>query len=181
MTCLQGLTTQRAREVFERDGPNQLSRPKTIPEWLKFCKQLFGGFSILLWIIAIFYFVTFFLQATTSKDPPKDNVICCICHIAMLNYCFCFTFQASIVMHSGITHRQTYSVFPVLLATFNFNAFYKRRNIVELWQVYSLLFLSVGTVISTMVSLMGVKYSMVVELHPGMVFSPFGSNIFCGL
>jgi len=28
---------------------------------------------------------------------------------------------------------------------------------------------------------MGMKYSMVVELHPGMVFSPFGSDIFCGL
>ena len=74
MTCLQGLTTQRAREVLERDGPNQLSPPKTIPEWLKFCKLLFGGFSILLWIGAILCFVAFSIQATTSEDPPKDNV-----------------------------------------------------------------------------------------------------------
>jgi len=71
---IQGLTAQRAREVLERDGPNQLSPPKTIPEWVKFCKQLFGGFSILLWIGAILCFVAYSIQATTSEDPPGDNV-----------------------------------------------------------------------------------------------------------
>ena len=71
---LQGLTVQRAREVLERDGPNQLSPPKTIPEWVKFCKQLFGGFSILLWIGAILCFIAYSILATTSEDPPGDNV-----------------------------------------------------------------------------------------------------------
>jgi len=71
---VQGLTSQRAREVLERDGPNQLSPPKTIPEWVKFCRQLFGGFSILLWIGAILCFVAYSIQATTSEDPPGDNV-----------------------------------------------------------------------------------------------------------
>jgi len=51
-----------------------LSPPKTIPEWVKFCKQLFGGFSILLWIGAILCFVAYSIQATTSEDPPGDNV-----------------------------------------------------------------------------------------------------------
>ena len=71
---VQGLTAARAREVLDRDGPNQLSPPKTIPEWVKFCKQLFGGFSLLLWLGAILCFVAYSIQATTSEDPPGDNV-----------------------------------------------------------------------------------------------------------
>jgi sodium/potassium-transporting ATPase subunit alpha len=59
---------------MDRDGPNQLTPPKTIPEWVKFCKQLFGGFSILLWIGAALCFIAYSIQATTSEDPPGDNV-----------------------------------------------------------------------------------------------------------
>ncbi len=40
---LQGLTPERAHQILERDGPNELTPPKTTPEWVKFCKQLFGG------------------------------------------------------------------------------------------------------------------------------------------
>ena len=71
---LQGLTTQKAAEVLERDGPNELSPPKTTPEWVKFCKQLFGGFSMLLWIGAILCYVAYSIQASTYEDPPGDNV-----------------------------------------------------------------------------------------------------------
>lgn len=71
---LQGLTTQRAKEILERDGPNQLTPPKTTPEWVKFCKLLFGGFSILLWLGAILCFVAYFIQYTSFEDPPGDNV-----------------------------------------------------------------------------------------------------------
>ncbi|ESO04495.1 hypothetical protein HELRODRAFT_135885, partial [Helobdella robusta] len=70
----KGLTTQRAREILERDGPNQLTPPKTTPEWVKFCKQLFGGFSILLWVGAILCFVAYSIVASTAEDPSKDNV-----------------------------------------------------------------------------------------------------------
>ena len=71
---LQGLTPEKAKEVYDRDGPNALSPPKTIPEWVKFCKQLFGGFSILLWIGAILCFIAYSIQASTEDDPPGDNV-----------------------------------------------------------------------------------------------------------
>ena len=72
--CVQGLTTARAKEILERDGPNCLSPPKTIPEWIKFCTQLFGGFSLLLWIGAILCFIAYSIQASTEDDPPGDNV-----------------------------------------------------------------------------------------------------------
>ena len=70
----QGLTPEKARAVLERDGPNELSPPKTTPEWVKFCKQLFGGFSTLLWIGAILCFVAYTIQSTKQEDVPGDNV-----------------------------------------------------------------------------------------------------------
>ena len=59
---------------MERDGPNELSPPKTTPEWVKFCKQLFGGFSLLLWIGAILCYIAYSIEAGTEEDPAGDNV-----------------------------------------------------------------------------------------------------------
>jgi len=70
----KGLSPARAKEILERDGPNELTPPKTTPEWVKFCKQLFGGFSTLLWIGAILCFVAYSIQASTYEDPPGDNL-----------------------------------------------------------------------------------------------------------
>ena len=74
MYVFQGLTPEKAKQVLERDGPNELSPPKTTPEWVKFCKQMFGGFALLLWIGAILCFVAYSIQASTYEDPPGDNV-----------------------------------------------------------------------------------------------------------
>lgn len=68
------MTVDKAREVLERDGPNELSPPKTTPEWVKFCKQLFGGFSMLLWIGAILCYIAYSIEAGTEEDPAGDNV-----------------------------------------------------------------------------------------------------------
>ena len=70
----KGLTEERARQVLERDGPNALSPPKTTPEWIKFCKQLFGGFAMLLWTGAILCFVAYGISEATYDDAPKDNL-----------------------------------------------------------------------------------------------------------
>lgn len=56
------------------DGPNALTPPKTTPEWIKFCKQLFGGFALLLWIGAILCFLAYGIQATSFEEPQPDNV-----------------------------------------------------------------------------------------------------------
>ena len=45
-----GLTSERARELLAKNGPNTLTPPEQEPEWVKFCKLLFGGFSALLWV-----------------------------------------------------------------------------------------------------------------------------------
>ena len=70
----QGLSHAKAKENLERDGPNSLTPPKQTPEWVKFCKNLFGGFALLLWIGAILCFIAYSIQASTSEDPNDDNL-----------------------------------------------------------------------------------------------------------
>jgi sodium/potassium-transporting ATPase subunit alpha len=71
---VKGLTQARAKENFDRDGPNALTPPKTTPEWVKFCKNLFGGFALLLWIGAALCFIAYSIQLGNYEDVPKDNV-----------------------------------------------------------------------------------------------------------
>lgn len=69
-----GLSHAKAKENLERDGPNSLTPPKTTPEWVKFCKNLFGGFALLLWIGAILCFIAYSIQASTVEEPADDNL-----------------------------------------------------------------------------------------------------------
>lgn len=73
-THTQGLSHAKAKENLERDGPNALTPPKQTPEWVKFCKNLFGGFALLLWIGAVLCFVAYSIQASTSEEPADDNL-----------------------------------------------------------------------------------------------------------
>ncbi len=68
------MTSEKAKEYLARDGPNALTPPKQTPEWIKFCKQLFGGFALLLWIGAILCFLAYGIQASSFEDPQPDNV-----------------------------------------------------------------------------------------------------------
>ena len=58
----RGLTDNQAKANFEEYGPNALTPPPTTPEWVKFCKNLFSGFAMLLWIGAILCFVAYSIQ-----------------------------------------------------------------------------------------------------------------------
>lgn len=69
-----GLTQARAKENYDRDGPNALTPPKTTPEWIKFCKNLFGGFALLLWIGAALCFIAYSIQLGNYEDVQKDNL-----------------------------------------------------------------------------------------------------------
>lgn len=69
-----GLTSRRAAEVLARDGPNALTPPKKTPEWVKFMRNLFGGFAMLLWIGAFLCFIAYTVDALYNEFPPKDNL-----------------------------------------------------------------------------------------------------------
>lgn len=51
-----------------------MTPPKTTPEWVKFCKNLFGGFALLLWIGAILCFIAYSIQAASVEEPADDNL-----------------------------------------------------------------------------------------------------------
>ncbi|MEQ2303496.1 Sodium/potassium-transporting ATPase subunit alpha-1 [Ameca splendens] len=70
----RGLSSSRAKEILAQDGPNALTPPPTTPEWVKFCKQLFGGFSMLLWGGAFLCFLAFSIQIATENEPVNDNL-----------------------------------------------------------------------------------------------------------
>ncbi|XP_068780374.1 sodium/potassium-transporting ATPase subunit alpha-3 isoform X2 [Struthio camelus] len=90
--CVQGLTHSKAQEILARDGPNALTPPPTTPEWVKFCRQLFGGFSILLWIGAILCFLAFGIQAGTEDEPSNDNLYLGIVLAAVVIITGCFSY-----------------------------------------------------------------------------------------
>lgn len=70
----QGLTDAKAAEILARDGPNALTPPKTTPEWVKFCRQMFGGFAMLLWLGAVLCFIAHGISVATYEEAPNDNV-----------------------------------------------------------------------------------------------------------
>merc|ERR1712055_832790 len=69
-----GLTAAQAKAKFEQYGPNALTPPPTTPEWVKFCKNMFSGFAMLLWVGAILCFVAYGIQASAFEEPPDDNL-----------------------------------------------------------------------------------------------------------
>jgi sodium/potassium-transporting ATPase subunit alpha len=70
----RGLSTAQVKAYLETEGYNELTPPKTTPEWIKFCKQLFGGFSTLLWIGAILCFIAYTIEASNNANAMKDNL-----------------------------------------------------------------------------------------------------------
>ncbi|XP_027012369.2 sodium/potassium-transporting ATPase subunit alpha-1 isoform X1 [Tachysurus fulvidraco] len=88
----RGLSSSRAKEILERDGPNALTPPPSTPEWVKFCKQLFGGFCTLLWIGAFLCFLAFAIQFTTESEPENDNLYLGIVLATVVLITGCFSY-----------------------------------------------------------------------------------------
>uniref|UniRef100_W5M0Y2 Sodium/potassium-transporting ATPase subunit alpha n=1 Tax=Lepisosteus oculatus TaxID=7918 RepID=W5M0Y2_LEPOC len=88
----RGFTTAQAVEILARDGPNALTPPPTTPEWVKFCRQLFGGFSILLWIGAILCFLAYSIQAAMEDEPANDNLYLGVVLAAVVIITGCFSY-----------------------------------------------------------------------------------------
>jgi len=62
------------KEVLRRDGPNSITPPPTIPEWLRFLQNMFGWFNILLWAGAVLCFIAYGIQSHVQDEVPPDNV-----------------------------------------------------------------------------------------------------------
>lgn len=69
-----GLTSMRVEEIYSVFGPNVLTPVPRLPEWVIFCKNLFGGFSIILWVACFLCLVTFSVQSDLMEHPPYENL-----------------------------------------------------------------------------------------------------------
>ncbi|XP_076838512.1 sodium/potassium-transporting ATPase subunit alpha-1-like [Brachyhypopomus gauderio] len=88
----RGLSSSRAKEILVRDGPNALTPPPKTSEWVKFLRQLFGGFCTLLWIGSFLCFVAFTVQLTTETDPTNDNLYLGIVLASVVLITGCFSY-----------------------------------------------------------------------------------------
>uniref|UniRef100_A0A4W3ISJ8 Sodium/potassium-transporting ATPase subunit alpha n=2 Tax=Callorhinchus milii TaxID=7868 RepID=A0A4W3ISJ8_CALMI len=88
----RGLTNTRASEILAEEGPNALTPPPITPEWVKFCRQLFGGFSILLWIGAILCFLAYGIQVALDDEPSNDNLYLGIVLAGVVIITGCFSY-----------------------------------------------------------------------------------------
>ena len=70
-----GLTSTQVAKRQKEYGDNCLTPPKKIPEWKKLCIQLFGGFSMLLWIGSIMCFTAYVVDYLAHGDVSKDNLL----------------------------------------------------------------------------------------------------------
>lgn len=83
-----GLTPEQARDILLRDGPNALTPPKKTSEWVKFSKNLFGGFAMLLWVGAFLCFIAYAIQSSSSEEVPDDNVSSSTISLSLRSFCF---------------------------------------------------------------------------------------------
>ena len=80
-----GLTDEQAKVRIEENGKNELTPPPQTPEWVKFCKQLFSGFALLLWVGGILCFIAFAVQSFQNPDDtPYDNLYLGIVLVAVV-------------------------------------------------------------------------------------------------
>uniref|UniRef100_A0A8C2VRQ5 Sodium/potassium-transporting ATPase subunit alpha n=1 Tax=Chinchilla lanigera TaxID=34839 RepID=A0A8C2VRQ5_CHILA len=92
VSLTQGHSPEKAKEILIRDGHNTLTPPKTTPEWIKFCKQLFTGFSLLLWIGSILCFVAYSIQVYFHEKTAKDNLYLGIVLAVVVGITGCFSY-----------------------------------------------------------------------------------------
>lgn len=71
---INGLTQEQAHEIWLRDGPNQLTEVRGASQWVKFCKNIFGGFATLLWVGALLCFFAYSIQVSTIESVSPDNL-----------------------------------------------------------------------------------------------------------
>ena len=71
---INGLASAKAEQVLKQNGPNALTPPKQIPEWVKFLKQMTNGFAILLWCGSLFSFIAYFIEQSQDSGASKSNI-----------------------------------------------------------------------------------------------------------
>ena len=75
----KGLSSKEHTRRLEQNGPNRMSPPKSIPEWLKILKNMTGFFSLLLLGGGVLCFIGYGLKKENRK-PVSWNRSCSRCY-----------------------------------------------------------------------------------------------------
>ncbi len=98
---------------------NCLTPPPTTPEWIKFLKNLFGGFAMLLWLGAILCFVAYFIQGqmlqnflrqqwnSAYQTPMQENS--CLKLSQISNQLWCLKNEQHLNMDQNFDHQMSLS------------------------------------------------------------------------
>ncbi len=70
-----GLTVAQARANLELYGPNEIVSEVRVPEWIRFCKSLFGPAMYILWAGVILCFADYSVEAGKQESPPFDSAL----------------------------------------------------------------------------------------------------------
>uniref|UniRef100_T1J2X5 Cation-transporting P-type ATPase N-terminal domain-containing protein n=1 Tax=Strigamia maritima TaxID=126957 RepID=T1J2X5_STRMM len=70
-----GLTVPRVQEVQNMYGPNSRFTPTGTPEWVRLLKNIFGGFSVILWAGCCLSLITYSIQTDIMESAPFENLV----------------------------------------------------------------------------------------------------------
>ncbi|KAL7673335.1 hypothetical protein ACOME3_008194 [Neoechinorhynchus agilis] len=91
-----GLSDDEVAIRLERDGPNALSPPPTTPEWVKFLKTMFTGFSLLLWAGALMCIIAWAIERSQFGNTTLDYLIlgAVLAAVVVITGCFSYFQEA---------------------------------------------------------------------------------------
>jgi len=87
-----GLGAQQVDIILQRDGKNEITTPLEPPTWVRFCKNLFGGFSMLMWLGAFLCFAHYSIQSGIHAEVSSENMVIGIALILVILITGVFSF-----------------------------------------------------------------------------------------
>lgn len=90
-----GLTKEEATKVFLEVGPNALTPPKVIPEYIKLIKCMFHGFAGLLWVCSLLCYILYGISMATEGEGGGTGWLGLIIMLICLFSGFCSYIQES--------------------------------------------------------------------------------------
>ena len=86
----QGLSNEKAKDKFDKIGPNALTEKKGLPWYILFLKEMTGFFSLLLWAGAILCFIGYGLDSSDNSNLYLGIVLATVTFITG-----CFSYYQS--------------------------------------------------------------------------------------
>ena len=71
----KGITESEAQIRYNRDGPNEFTRPKETSKIVLYFRELTTGFAIIMWLAALGSLICYFIEWVTTDVSPFQFTI----------------------------------------------------------------------------------------------------------